>query len=382
MKTIDTLSHGGQIRRLRELAEAILTQYELGNARISLLSRNENSVFQVVASPVVRRPLPVFEEGDEEEEYDEEGLEEEGEEEAKTEEPVLAFSQAVEPLERPLRSRYGLRLYTGTAANSMFILSELQWLNALRRDTGLGVPEPAPARNGLFLTELAVEDMPNPIRGVLFRWVDGRFVDAGLGPTHLERVGAFMARLHLHAKAFTPSPGFMRPRWDWQTIFGEKSILNPQYRARIGGFSLSAKQYGVLEAVAQKVEREIKNLPQDAENYGLIHSHLDQASYLFYKDEARAIDFKACCFGYYLFDIAGTLVGLLGKPGERTLRDAFFRGYTSMRALPAYDEDVLQVFISMRLIQRVNALLCSGEQHRGQAESLLSYVIRWMEKTA
>jgi Ser/Thr protein kinase RdoA (MazF antagonist) len=384
MKTIDNLSHGGQIRRLRELAEAVLTQYELGNARISLLSRRENSMFQVVASPAMRRTLPEFEGGDEEEYYEEGSEEEELEgelvEEPQERKPVLALSQAVEPIERPIRSRYVLRLYTETRTSSAMIMSELQWLTALRRDTGLGVPEPVSARTGLLLTELEMEGMSEVIRGVVFRWVDGRFVDAGLTPLHLERVGVLMARMHHHAKTFTPPAGFIRPRWDWRWVFGENSVLNPQYVASMGGKSLSVRQQRILEATAQKVEDEMQSLPPDAENYGLIHYDLQQTNYLFYKDEARAIDFEDCCFGYYLFDIAITLASLIGRQGEQAMREAFFRGYVSMRALPPHYEELLQTFTAMRLIKRANYLLRLTEgQSPEKATDWLIYTVDWLD---
>ena len=49
---------------------------------------------------------------------------------------------------------------------------------------------------------------------VLLRWVPGRFVDDGLTPSHLERVGAYMARLQNSGAQFRPPDGFVRGRLD------------------------------------------------------------------------------------------------------------------------------------------------------------------------
>ena len=40
-----------QIRQLRILAEAALTQYDIGNARLSLLSHRKDTVFRVTSYP-------------------------------------------------------------------------------------------------------------------------------------------------------------------------------------------------------------------------------------------------------------------------------------------------------------------------------------------
>jgi Ser/Thr protein kinase RdoA (MazF antagonist) len=392
MKTIENLSHGGQIRRLRELAEAALAYYELGNARISLLSRRESSVFQVIATPVMRRTLPEMESSDEDYDYEEgeEGSGDEEEEEAKRkeeqdsqiEEGRVEIAYVLEPVEPPVRTRYTLRLYTENNTSSAMILSELQWLLALRRDTGLFVPEPVAARNGELLTEVQIEGSPSAVRCVLFRWVEGRFVDAGLTPVHLERVGVLMARMHHHARTYSPPSGFTRPRWDWRWLFGETSVINPEFVARCPTVdALSDREHKILEATAQKIEEEMQSLPEDAENYGLIHYDLQQTNYLFYRDEARAIDFEDCCFGYYLFDMAITLTSLMGRSGEQAMREAFFRGYASMRLLPPRYEERLQGFTAMRLIKRANYLLRSTDRNNQEkAPAWLTYTVGWLEK--
>jgi Ser/Thr protein kinase RdoA (MazF antagonist) len=378
MKIINKLSHGGQIRRLRELAEAALTYYELGNARISLLTRHQNSsMFQVVASPVIRRTLPEFEHIDEED-----GDEEDEKEETQENEPAIEeLNQAVIPLERPVRSRYALRLYTENTTNSTpMVSSEIQWLNALRRDTGLLIPEPVPARNGALLAEVPIEGMPDAIRCVVFRWVDGRFIDASLTPVHLERVGVMMARLHHHARTFSPPSNSARPHWNPNWIIGEHSILNPQFVER-DGISLPPHSKTVLQAAARKIATEIQDLPRDAEHYGLIHYDLDQSSYLFYKDEARAIDFADCCFGHYLLDIAITLAGIMNRPGEQAMREAFFRGYASLRTLPPHYEERLQAFLALSLLKRANAhVQVTDARGHEQASTWLTYTVNWLER--
>jgi Ser/Thr protein kinase RdoA (MazF antagonist) len=347
METFTQLNYSGQIRRARDLAQAALTYYDLGNGRLSLLTHRANTIFQVHATRKIE-------------------------------------DLAGEELDRVEKSRYMLRLYTTSFPPENQVISELFWLSALRKETELVVPEPVPARDGSLLTRVAVEGIPEVAHCVVFRWVEGRFVDSGLTPTKMERVGMFMARLHQHAEKFTPPASFERPRWQWQWIFGKNTVLDPEFIANRGQYLLSKDALPIFTATAEKVGVTMRAMPRDAAHYGLVHFDLQQTNYLFYKDEVRAIDFEDCCWNHYLFDMAITLSGVMGRPDEDALRAAFFEGYTRMRALPPRYEEWLNVFTAQRLIKRINYLLRLDVPENREfvpawIESSLSWLKRFLE---
>jgi Ser/Thr protein kinase RdoA (MazF antagonist) len=343
METLKQLNYNGQIRRLRELAEAALAYYDLGNGRLSMLTHRTNTIFQIHATKKIEDP-------------------------------------AHEEPDRIEKSRYALRLYTTSFPPEARIASELLWLAALRKETELVVPEPVPARNGSLLTEVTVEGIPEVARCVVFRWVNGRFVDSGLTPTKIERVGMFMARLHQHGEKFVPPPDFDRPRWNWQWVFDKGTVLDPAFVARRGQGLLSEHDLAIFTATAEKVGIAMREMPQNAAHYGLVHFDLQQTNYLFYKDEVRAIDFEDCCWNYYLFDMAITLSGIMGRPDEAPMRAAFFEGYTQIRSLPEQYEERLKVFTAQRLIKRVNYLLRSeNPDNRAKAREWIAFSTHWLE---
>ena len=86
-------------------------------------------------------------------------------------------------------------------------------------------------------------------------------------------------------------------------------------------------------------------LGETASVFGLIHSDLHQANYVFLKGEARALDFDDCGWGYYLCDMASTLGPLVSRSDFTSLRAAFLRGYRSVRALDAGHERLLTAFL-------------------------------------
>ena len=116
-------------------------------------------------------------------------------------------------------ARHGRRLDSAAAVGS-----ELDWLTALRADTGLSVPEPVRTTNGKLTTAAASPDVPEPRVCSLLRWMDGRVHSSVPRQVHLRRLGSVMARLHNHAGQWCPPPGFARIRWDWETFFGDTMV--------------------------------------------------------------------------------------------------------------------------------------------------------------
>jgi Ser/Thr protein kinase RdoA (MazF antagonist) len=95
----------------------------------------------------------------------------------------------------------------------------------------------------------------------------------------------------------------------------------------------------------------------------------------------RAIDFEDCCWNHYLFDMAITLSGVMGRPDEEALRAAFFEGYTRMRALPPSYEEWLNVFTAQRLIKRINYLLrLDTPENRELAPAWIEASLRWLKQ--
>ena len=156
MEPFEALNQGGQVPRLRRLAEVALQAYPLREPRLRPVAHLFNTIFQV------------------------------------------------ETLEG---SRFALRIQRPDQSDVDVVHSEMMWLAALRRETNLSVPEPVCTSDGALLTIAGHEGVPEPRICVLFRWMEGRFFDGALTPAHLERFGVLTARLHQHAAQFIPPAG-------------------------------------------------------------------------------------------------------------------------------------------------------------------------------
>src|SRR5436305_10436151 len=107
MRSFAELTCGGQVRRMKQLAETALTAYDLGDVHLTPLAHFFNTTFRVDTCP---------------------------------------------PSEDARGKRYVIRIHRPGTQNALVIQSELLWLQALRRDTGLVVPVPVPTRTGELVT--------------------------------------------------------------------------------------------------------------------------------------------------------------------------------------------------------------------------------------
>ncbi len=301
-------------RRKRDVAKAVLSRYGLAGARLTLLGQAVNAVFRVDAPSA--------------------------------------------PGTGP-RRRFVLRIYRPAsggyvgAHDTPSIVSELVWVRTLRHDAGLVVPDPIPADDGALMAEASRVEDTEAWRCVLSAWVPGRRFSAGLTPARLERVGRFMGRMHRHAAAFVPPPGFTRPRWDWERLFGAASVLGPANRDRV----FDAADLDVFAALARQSDGVMRALGEGPQALEMIHSDLHQGNYLFEGQNVHAIDFDECGFGHYLFDMAVTLFALRRREDYAPLRAAFLQGYRGEHALTERDEQYLETFLAIRVVDFVNWIM-------------------------
>jgi len=307
------LTRGGQVRRLRRLAETALASYDLGTTRLTPLAHFFNTTFRV--DTCCRLP-----------------------------------GEAGQSDQRANGGeRYVIRIHRPGSQNAAMIRSELLWLLALRREAGLVVPEPVATRDGALLMLAGAAGVPEPRHCVVFRWVAGRFLRARLGQRELAQVGAFMAQLHRHAERFVVPDGFLRKRWDYAGI--RSAVLGTDLEQSWA--HLSRADRALLDAVGAQVQQAMDSLGEGREVFGLIHADLYERNYLFANGDVHAIDFDGCGWGYYLFDIGVAFSTLLARPEYPALRQAFLDGYRRVRPLAAHHEALIDTFIAGRLMGHV-----------------------------
>ncbi|MDQ2712288.1 MAG: phosphotransferase [Acidobacteriota bacterium] len=257
MKPFRKLLYDEQLARLGQVVDTLLPRYGLSPIQRTLLQYENNAVYCIVTS---------------------------------------------------LGEQFVVRVATTWGRSEEEQRSEMQWLEALRRETSLAVPEPVHNLEGDLVTTIVTEGIApegtmeaHPC--VVFRWMLGEPPKAGLAPKLMERMGAFTAEMHRCSERFAPDADFVRPRWDWERLFGAPSILRDENVMT----TLTSQQREVLHAAGEQIRRALSCRGKQALCLGHIHADLHSDNILINDSAVGVIDFDDCGFGYYLFDIACVL---------------------------------------------------------------------------
>lgn len=258
-------------------------------------------------------------------------------------------------------SSYVLRIHTSGRDTVQSIGSELKWLLGIRRDTQIIVPNPVRGLDGSFVQEVSGDGLIDSRFCVLFEWIDGETLNEELTAKEFYGIGQVMAGLHEHAGQFVNSEVLVLDRQsygcgkDWEDVLSD-SMVSRRFAARAGP---------VFAHAANQINTKIAELGDGRYVYGLIHQDLHPGNFLFAGDEVRVIDFEACGWGHYAYDMAVTIQYMQDYPNCHILENAMLEGYQTIRPLPGRFRESIDWFKIARILVTVSWILddCPNSVH-------------------
>ena len=292
-----------QLRGLAALARAALARWELHDAGLSPVAYRENTTFRVDAGP---------------------------------------------------RGRFALRIHQAGYRSDAAIRSELAFMEGLRA-RGIATPEVVPARGGEPFVVARGHEVPEPRQCDLFEWIDGRPLRATgetmrLPPDELAtayaEVGRQAAAIANAAEEWKRPPGFERPVWDAEGIFGP--------RAHLGDWrtlpDLGDEQRRLFERLAERLASAFEAFGRTPDRFGLCHGDFLPENLMVCDDGLRLLDFDDCGESWHLLDFATALFDLLGEPPFDACLGAMTAGYRERRPLPDEHLALLPAFTLARML--------------------------------
>ena len=237
--------------------------------------------------------------------------------------------------------RYALRLHRPGYRTADQIESELRWLDALRSDGAVDTCVPVRAPGGERVLTVGDRHVS------LFEWLPGREPDPDGGEVidGFRMLGSVSARMHAHARAWSPPAGFDRPDWDYEHTLGAAGHWGA-WQDGLGMGAEEREQLGRLDAV---IARRLEAFGKGLERFGLAHADIRLANLLVDEDgHVRVIDFDDSGFTWFMYDFATTVSFMEDHPRVPELRDAWLEGYRSVAPLDAADEAELDTFVMLR----------------------------------
>jgi Ser/Thr protein kinase RdoA (MazF antagonist) len=298
VRPFERLSQRGQVRRLTRVARNAVSAYNLDQIRLHPVHHFLNTVFRVDAS----------------------------------------LGGKI--------GHYALRIHRPDYQNRRFVESELTWLQALRRETSLSVPEPIPTNGGRLVTSVHCEGVPGERLCVLFRWLDGRRPPVHMGFAFYRCLGNLLGTLHRHSQRLHGYPDFVRERWDLMGLCGRSVGVSPE----AGIARMAANHQRLLKEAVAFIDYAMCRLGEDRAVFGLIHSDVCRHNLLLHNRQVHVIDFDGCGWGYFAYDIAVPLAEIADPLERRAAAIAIVAGYRDERQLSDEEVSQLDAFICARLM--------------------------------
>jgi Ser/Thr protein kinase RdoA (MazF antagonist) len=236
-----------------------------------------------------------------------------------------------------------LRVHRKNYHRAHEIESELDWLDALKRDADVSVPVVLPTADGRRVA--TVDDNGTARHVVHFEMVSGVEPDEETVTVEdFHTLGAITAALHDHAKAWTRPPGFGRFSWDWEHSLGEQ----PRWGRWQEAIGVGESETRLIGRAAQLLHQRLAQYGCGPARFGLVHADLRLANLLVDGSDITVIDFDDCGLGWYFYDFGTAVSFIEDDPALPEWQDSWLAGYRSRSPITAEDEDMLASFVLLR----------------------------------
>ena len=290
---------------IRAVAERALEKWDLGAARLKLISRSENVVFRV---------------------------------------------------DSDCGETFVLRVHRPGYHTLAELNSEQVW-NAALRLAWISVPHSRRTRAGEYY---AIVDVPGTAESrhvSVVDWFEGVTMfeliqaeaDGGIQAAHFERLGRLIGRMHNVTEQWKPPAWFERHALDADGLMGPAPFWGPFWESSM----FTPSQRRIALDARTVFHAKLSTLPKDSKHYGMIHADLVSANVLINGDELHAIDFDDAGFGWFIFDLVVALVDYADDPRHDAFRDAMVAGYRSERDL---EDEWLELLPMLYVVRALSVL--------------------------
>jgi Ser/Thr protein kinase RdoA (MazF antagonist) len=177
--------------------------------------------------------------------------------------------------------------------------------------------------------------------GVLSHWIDGETLGDRTEASWIERFGELLARLHIRSCEFDP-PGDLQLR-AWDEVYAPSKA--GWLRSFLPNAPLDDEAKEIIEKAAARTRTLESRLPNDRQNYWLVHADFHGDNLIFDGETIWILDFEDVGWGHLVFDVAWSAV-LFAKhhPGAGGSLEPMLRGYERIRPLCVAEVDLLPEF--------------------------------------
>jgi Ser/Thr protein kinase RdoA (MazF antagonist) len=278
VRAFDELTSRGRIGRLRRLALDALREYDLEVERCSFAGQAFNTVFRVDATD------------------------------------GSSYALRVSP---------SLRIHADGCE-----VAEAAWLAALRRDSGLAVPQAIPSRDGSVVVWASTAGVPDARSCVLFEWVRGQRLRERLRADLVSKFGELTAVVHEHGAGYVTEPPA-------GVLVADRVLY---FRAAPRLVELRSAYGSLLDDAVARAQQALDALWHNPPHRAhLLHGDLQSGNVIVHRNAVTLIDFQDLIWGFDVQDVSIALLALEQHGDTGSWSEAFRAGYEAVRPWPDAD---------------------------------------------
>ena len=237
--------------------------------------------------------------------------------------------------------------------------SEMTWLDTFTLSSDLTLPVPYKNKNGEYVTEL------DGTTCTLLQWVEGEQKQYITTHEDAGYIGEMMGKLHLHSSKWSAPIGFERPCFDGTRIV--QSLVKLHENASL----FAADDVKKLQQAGHRVIHMMNAIEKTADHWGMIHADIIPSNIVFHDHEASPIDFGACGFGFYLFDLGWTFSYI-----HPSFRQHVLHAYSNHFILPNHHVELIEGFFIAAQLETMNFWLGLPDAHTWLPNHIHKFVSR------
>lgn len=245
-----------------------------------------------------------------------------------------------------------------------YIVTELSWVRALKRDTSILTAEPLPGLDGELVQHVWHPAVPEPRHCVLMTFVEGREPDDTNRLASFALLGEVTAQLHRHAAGWKPAHPVHRERWDFDTMVGPAG----HWGRWENGLGMTPAIRRHLARVLPVIRRRVDAVGYARSRFGLIHADLRAANLLVHENRVAVIDFDDCGRSWFIYDLAAALSFIETHPDVPAYIEAWLSAYTRQRRLSKQEIAEIPTFLMLRRLLLV--AWCGSHADTAQAQAM------------
>ncbi len=287
------LSTRAQILRLRSEALTILEQYPIAVARVRCISHSFNTIFRVDTTD---------------------------------------------------GQKFALRINVNSRRPMAALNAEIAWLEALKTDTDLILPQPQARKDSGFISSFYSNTLGRNTAAVLFSWLAGKDLGSSATAQQFQATGAVTRILHQHSATWKiPKNCQFQDALD---VFIDSKVVifnTPMPDTRLEVFKVAYQQ---VQAIHETLHSRFKPQP--------LHADLHFWNLKWFRGQLSVFDFDDSATGVPLQDFGISFFYLRRLKNSAALEDALLEGYGH---LPNYTQAELEAIIAGRQLLLANDLL-------------------------